>query len=114
MGTRAVIEQYFAALNEGRAADMEKLKAPDSTYWMSGEGSWPFGGDMSGEKFAQLWAIVQNRFVEGHYCGGAAGSGAHPGAGIAPGRPRVRQPSVDAYDGGEWPYHGATRVSGHH
>jgi ketosteroid isomerase-like protein len=65
MGTRAVVEQYFAAMNEGRAADMDKLKAPHSAYWMSGEGSWPFGGDMSGEKFAQLWAIVQHRFVEG-------------------------------------------------
>ena len=65
MGTREVVEQYFAALNEGRVAEMENLKAPHSAYWMSGEGSWPFGGDLSGEKFAQLWTLVQNRFVEG-------------------------------------------------
>jgi ketosteroid isomerase-like protein len=65
MGTRAVAEQYFAAMNEGRVTDMEKLKAPQSTYWISGEESWPFGGNVNDEKAAQLWAVVQDRFVEG-------------------------------------------------
>jgi len=65
MGTKAVAEQYFAAINEGRIADMEKLKAPHFTYWISGEESWPFGGRVNDEKAAQLWAVVQDRFVEG-------------------------------------------------
>jgi ketosteroid isomerase-like protein len=65
MGTKSVVEQYFTAMQEGRFEDMAQLKADDSVYWISGEGSWPYGGYQTDQKMADLWAIVHDRFPAG-------------------------------------------------
>ncbi len=44
---------------------MYNLKTPDCVYWLSGEGSWPFGGYQTHENQAKLWGIVADRFPAG-------------------------------------------------
>lgn len=48
----------------GNFDEMNRLKVPDYVYWLSGEGSWPFGGYQSLENQAKLWGIVAERFPE--------------------------------------------------
>ncbi len=49
----------------GDFAGMSALKTTDSVYWLSGEGSWPFGGYQSEARQAILWATVAERFPSG-------------------------------------------------
>ena len=49
----------------GKFKEMNELKSPDCTYWLSGESSWPFGGYQSTENQAKLWGTVAERFPEG-------------------------------------------------
>ncbi|WP_406826401.1 nuclear transport factor 2 family protein [Pedobacter sp. KACC 23697] len=65
MITKEIAEQYFNAMVAGNLAEMNKLKTPHCVYWLSGEGSWPFGGLQSIENQAKLWGIVAERFPEG-------------------------------------------------
>lgn len=65
METRETAEKYFNAMVAGKFAEMTKLKTPDCVYWLSGEGSWLFGGYQSLENQAKLWGTVTERFPEG-------------------------------------------------
>lgn len=65
METKEIAEKYFNAMMVGDFDEMAKLKTPDSVYWLSGEGSWPFGGYQSLENQAKLWGIVAERFPQG-------------------------------------------------
>lgn len=49
----------------GKFDEMNKLKAADCGYWLSGERSWPFGGYQSTENQTKLWGTVTDRFPEG-------------------------------------------------
>lgn len=65
MATKETAEKYFNAMVTGNFDEMTKLKTPDCVYWLSGEGSWPFGGYQSLENQAKLWGTVAERFPEG-------------------------------------------------
>lgn len=65
MSTKIVIENYFNAMKEGRLADMQKYVSPNQKYWISGDGTWPFGGYNSPESMSKLWSIVKERFPKG-------------------------------------------------
>lgn len=65
METRKIAEKYFDAMVVGNFAEMSVLKTPDCVYWLSGDGSWPFGGYQSPENQAKLWGTVAERFPEG-------------------------------------------------
>ena len=65
MGTKEIAEKYFNAMVAGKFDEMTKLKTPDCVYWLSGDGSWPFGGYQSLENQARLWGTVAERFPEG-------------------------------------------------
>jgi len=49
----------------GKFDEMNILKTPDCIYWLSGEGSWPFGGYQSPANQAKLWGTVAERFPQG-------------------------------------------------
>lgn len=65
METKEIAKQYFDAMVAGKFDEMNKLKTADCVYWLSGEGSWPFGGYQSPENEAKLWGTVAERFPEG-------------------------------------------------
>ncbi len=65
METRKIAENYFDAMVAGNFDEMGVLKTPDCVYWLSGDGSWPFGGYQSQENQAKLWGTVAERFPEG-------------------------------------------------
>lgn len=65
METKEIAEKYFSAMVVGNFDEMAKLKMPDCVYWLSGDGSWPFGGYQSRENQAKLWGTVAERFPEG-------------------------------------------------
>jgi ketosteroid isomerase-like protein len=65
METKKISEQYFNAMVAGKFDEMTKLKTPDCVYWLSGEGSWQFGGYQSVENQAKLWGTVAERFPAG-------------------------------------------------
>lgn len=65
METKEIAEKYFNAMVAGKFDEMAKLKTPDCVYWLSGEGSWPFGGYQSLENQGKLWGTVAERFPEG-------------------------------------------------
>ncbi|MDR7128053.1 ketosteroid isomerase-like protein [Algoriphagus sp. 4150] len=65
MQTKETAEKYFNAMVAGNFGEMTGLKTPDCVYWLSGEGSWPFGGYQSPENQAKLWGTVAERFPEG-------------------------------------------------
>ncbi|CAM3563672.1 nuclear transport factor 2 family protein [Sphingobacterium prati] len=65
MGTKEIAEKYFNAMVAGKFDEMTKLKTPDCVYWLSGDGSWPFGGYQSLENQAKLWGTVAERFPGG-------------------------------------------------
>ncbi|WP_057936704.1 nuclear transport factor 2 family protein [Algoriphagus resistens] len=65
MKTKETAEKYFNAMVAGKFDEMAKLKTPDCVYWLSGEGSWPFGGYQSLENQGKLWGTVAERFPEG-------------------------------------------------
>lgn len=65
MKTKEIADKYFNAMVGGDFDQMATLKTPDAVYWLSGEGSWPFGGYQSLENQAKLWGIVAQRFPQG-------------------------------------------------
>lgn len=65
MKNKKTAEKYFNAMVAGNFAEMNKLKAPDCVYWLSGEKSWAFGGYQTLENQAKLWDTVAERFPEG-------------------------------------------------
>ncbi|MCE7054981.1 nuclear transport factor 2 family protein [Algoriphagus sp. AGSA1] len=65
MKIKEIAEKYFKAMVAGKFDEMGKLKTPDCVYWLSGEGSWPFGGYQSLENQGKLWGTVAERFPEG-------------------------------------------------
>jgi hypothetical protein len=58
METKEIAERYFNAMVVGNFDEMARLKMPDCVYWLSGDGSWPFGGYQSRENQAKLWGTV--------------------------------------------------------
>ncbi|MGS2737691.1 nuclear transport factor 2 family protein [Sinomicrobium sp. M5D2P17] len=65
MENKETAKKYFEAMVAGNFDEMNKLKTPDCVYWLSGEGSWPFGGYQSPENQAKLWGTVAERFPTG-------------------------------------------------
>lgn len=65
MSTKIVVENYFNAMKYGRLEDMQKYVSPNQKYWISGGGSWAFGGYNSPESMGNLWSIVMERFPNG-------------------------------------------------
>ncbi|GGC75231.1 hypothetical protein GCM10011387_31230 [Pedobacter quisquiliarum] len=65
MGTKEVAQKYFNAMVAGKFDELTKLKTPDCVYWLSGDGSWAFGGYQSLENQAKLWGTVAERFPGG-------------------------------------------------
>ena len=65
METKEIAAKYFNAMVAGNLDEMTKLKTHDYVYWLSGDGSWPFGGYQSLENQAKLWGTVAKRFPEG-------------------------------------------------
>ena len=65
MENKEKAKKYFDAMVAGNFDEMNKLKTPDCVYWLSGEGSWPFGGYQSPKNQAKLWGTVVERFPEG-------------------------------------------------
>ncbi|MFT3947903.1 MAG: hypothetical protein QM763_13115 [Agriterribacter sp.] len=65
MNTKNVVENYFNAMKESRLADMQKYVSPNQKYWISGNGSWAFGGYNSPGSMGKLWTIVMERFPNG-------------------------------------------------
>lgn len=65
MNTKETAQQYFSAIAEGRLEDMMKMRSPGFVYWLSGEGSWPFGGFQTPESEMKLWTAVGELFPEG-------------------------------------------------
>lgn len=65
METKEIAEKYFNAMEAGKFDEMNKLKTFDCVYWLSGDGSWLFGGYQSLENQAKLWGTVAERFPEG-------------------------------------------------
>ncbi|WP_192349386.1 nuclear transport factor 2 family protein [Algoriphagus sp. Y33] len=65
MQIKETAEKYFNAMVVGNFDEMTKLKTPDCVYWLSGEGSWPFGGYQSLENQGELWGTVAERFPRG-------------------------------------------------
>jgi ketosteroid isomerase-like protein len=65
MNTRIVVENYFNAMREGRFADMQMYVSTKQKYWISGDGSWAFGGYNTPESMSKLWSIVMERFPNG-------------------------------------------------
>ena len=63
--TRTVVEAYFQALSEGRMGDAARHVSPDVKRWVSGEGSWPFGGHQDAAGMAHIMGVVHDRFPEG-------------------------------------------------
>ncbi|WP_145855532.1 nuclear transport factor 2 family protein [Pedobacter suwonensis] len=65
MITKEIAARYFNAMVAGNFDEMNNLKTPQCVYWLSGEGSWPFGGVQSVENQVKLWSIVAERFPQG-------------------------------------------------
>ena len=65
METTEIAAKYFNAMVAGKLDEMSQLKTQDCVCWLSGEGSWPFGGYQSQENQAKLWRTVTERFPEG-------------------------------------------------
>lgn len=65
MKTKQIAENYFNAMVAGNFDEMNKLRTPDCIYWLSGEGSWPFGGYQTPETEAKIWGTVAERFPQG-------------------------------------------------
>jgi hypothetical protein len=65
MNTHLIVENYFNAMKEGRIDEMEQYVAKHQQYWISGGGSWEFGGFNTPETMGKLWSIVAQRFPKG-------------------------------------------------
>lgn len=47
------------------SAAVRRSEEPKQKYWISGDGSWTFGGYNSPESMNKLWTIVAERFPNG-------------------------------------------------
>ncbi|MEH6679800.1 MAG: nuclear transport factor 2 family protein [Sediminicola sp.] len=65
MDNKETAAKYFNAMVAGNFDEMTKLKTPDGAYWLSGEGSWPFGGYRTAEDQSKLWGTVAERLPDG-------------------------------------------------
>lgn len=65
MRAKEVISNYFKAITEGRFEDAMKYKSPGEKSWISGEGSWKFGGWQTPEKQAAVFTLLRERFPKG-------------------------------------------------
>jgi len=65
MNAREIVESNFRAINEGRLEELANYKSADSTYWISGENSWPWGGWRTPEDMNGIYARIRVRFPDG-------------------------------------------------
>ncbi|MDN5284296.1 MAG: hypothetical protein JWR38_570 [Mucilaginibacter sp.] len=65
METRTVVENYFNAIKEGRFEEIPKYQSSDYKRWISGEGSWLFGGWQNEESMSKIFTILKERFPGG-------------------------------------------------
>ena len=65
MTTRQTVEKYYELLMAGKFEDAGKFVSPNAKRWISGEGSWPFGGRQTAQSVAEVYAIIRRRFPKG-------------------------------------------------
>jgi ketosteroid isomerase-like protein len=65
MNTRSIVENYFNAIIEGRFEEVARYQSSNYKRWISGEGSWPFGGWQDEQKMGQIFGIIRARFPNG-------------------------------------------------
>lgn len=65
MDAKEIVKAYYQAVTEGRFEDMSKYKSQDSSYWISGEKSWPLGGWRTTEDMNNTFSLLRERFPEG-------------------------------------------------
>jgi len=65
MNAREIVESYYRAVTEGRMEELANYKSADSTYWISGENSWPLGGWRTPEDMNGIYARIKERFPNG-------------------------------------------------
>jgi len=65
MNAREIVEAYYRAVTEGRLEELANYKSANSTYWISGENSWPLGGWRTPEDMNRIYAIIKERFPDG-------------------------------------------------
>ena len=44
MTNKEIVNQFYQLISEGKTEDANQLLSPKLKYWISGEGSWAFGG----------------------------------------------------------------------
>lgn len=65
MTTRQMVEKYYGLLIAGKFEDAGKFVSPNAKRWISGEGSWPFGGWQTEQSMADIYAVIRERFPNG-------------------------------------------------
>jgi len=65
MNAREIVETYYRAVTEGRLEELANYKLADSTYWISGENSWSWGGWRTPEDMNGIYARLRERFPDG-------------------------------------------------
>lgn len=65
MKAKEIVNAYYQAVTEGRFEDIPKYKPPNATYWISGENSWPLGGQRTPEDMGETFKLIQERFPKG-------------------------------------------------
>ncbi|GGH10134.1 nuclear transport factor 2 family protein [Pedobacter zeae] len=65
MSTKELVEKYFDAIINGRFEEISMYQSPSYVRWISGEGSWPFGGFQDEQRMAQIFGIIRERFPDG-------------------------------------------------
>ncbi|QMW04933.1 nuclear transport factor 2 family protein [Spirosoma foliorum] len=65
METKQTVQHYFDAIIAGKFEEAQQWKAPDEKHWISGEGSWPFGGWQTADRMARIHETIRSRFPKG-------------------------------------------------
>jgi len=65
MNTREVVQKYFEAIIAGEFEKANQFKSPNEQHWISGEGSWPYGGWQTAESMTGIFANIRMRFPKG-------------------------------------------------
>lgn len=65
MNTKEIVQKYFGAIIDGEFEKAGRYRSPDEKHWISGEGSWPYGGWQTAESMAKIHANIRARFPKG-------------------------------------------------
>ena len=62
MNTKEVVQKYFEAVMNGEFEKASQFKSPTAQHWISGEGSWPYGGWQTAESMTKILANIRCGF----------------------------------------------------